>query len=231
MLAVMFECADRGVFSTGGEPWSDQEIAAAIGGDIAENLSCLGELLRKGVARRNSFGAIFSARMVRDEQTRASTKLRVQNLRVREKCNAPVTVAVTPVYEDENENEVLIKNLEPKPEECLFDVQQATTHVFLEVGMAGNENRMVCNDAVNAFIHKNKSSPKIAAESLVSLWKQYESTPMEFKRGVAKFFKEGLWSKPSAWGGKTKQLKTKTPLEMAREEVGGMACTTSATQK
>lgn len=70
MICLMFECEDRGVFQTGGEPWTDEDIAAAIGGDIAENLSCIAELLRKGVAHRNSSGAIFSRRLVREEQIR-----------------------------------------------------------------------------------------------------------------------------------------------------------------
>jgi hypothetical protein len=70
ILCLMFECEDRGVLSTGGEPWSDEDIAAAVGGDIAEGLSCISELLRKGVAHRNQSGAIFSRRMARDEQIR-----------------------------------------------------------------------------------------------------------------------------------------------------------------
>lgn len=70
ILCLMFECEDRGVLATGGEPWSDEDIAAASGGDISEGLSCISELLRKGVAHRNQSGAIFSKRMVRDEQVR-----------------------------------------------------------------------------------------------------------------------------------------------------------------
>jgi len=70
MLCLMFECEDRGVLASGGEPWSDEDIAAAIGGDISEGLACISELLRKGVAHRNQAGAIFSPDMVRDEQIR-----------------------------------------------------------------------------------------------------------------------------------------------------------------
>lgn len=70
LLCLMFECEDRGVLSTGGEPWSDEDIAAAVGGDHSEVLSCLRELLRKGVAHRNQSGAIFSRRLVRDEKLR-----------------------------------------------------------------------------------------------------------------------------------------------------------------
>jgi hypothetical protein len=70
MLCLMFECDTRGVLSAGGVPWSDQEIAAAIGGDIAGGLSCIDELLRLGVAHRTESGAIYSRRMVRDEELR-----------------------------------------------------------------------------------------------------------------------------------------------------------------
>lgn len=70
ILCLMFECEDRGVLMTGGEPWSDEDIAAAVGGDISEGLACITELLRKGVAHRNGSGAIFSRRMARDEQIR-----------------------------------------------------------------------------------------------------------------------------------------------------------------
>lgn len=69
-LSLMYECEDRGVLSTGGKPWSDGDIAAAVCGDSAENLSCLHELLEKGVAHRNDSGAVYSRRMVRDEQVR-----------------------------------------------------------------------------------------------------------------------------------------------------------------
>jgi len=69
-MCVLHECEERGVFTTGGRPWSDEDIAVAVGGDIAENLKCLHELLEKGVARRNESGAVYSRRMVRDEQKR-----------------------------------------------------------------------------------------------------------------------------------------------------------------
>jgi hypothetical protein len=69
MLCLMFE--RRGVLSTGRTPWTDQEIAEALRGDTAANLECIHELLKKGVAHRNSSGAIFSGRLVRDEQALA----------------------------------------------------------------------------------------------------------------------------------------------------------------
>jgi hypothetical protein len=82
MLCLLFECPDRGVFvDAGGRPWGDEEIAAAIGGDIASNLECIAELLAKGVAQRNARGAIFSRRLVRDEQERQAAKERKRRQR------------------------------------------------------------------------------------------------------------------------------------------------------
>lgn len=70
MVCLSFECEERGVFAASGEPWPDGDIAAAIGGDIAENLRAIDELLAKGVCSRNNSGAIFCRRVVRDEQKR-----------------------------------------------------------------------------------------------------------------------------------------------------------------
>ena len=106
MLCLMFECENRGVLATDDRPWSDHEIAGAIGGDIAENLSCIAELLAKGVASRNKFGSIFSRRMTRDERERQETKGRVRRFRKRS-CNGDVT----PKYVNENEDEIRITDL------------------------------------------------------------------------------------------------------------------------
>jgi len=82
MLCLLFECPSRGVFvDAGGRPWGDEEIAAAIGGDMASNLECIRELLAKGVAQRDARGAIFSRRMVRDEQERQAAKERKRKQR------------------------------------------------------------------------------------------------------------------------------------------------------
>lgn len=71
MLCIAFECDERGVLISQGTPWTDEEIAGAIGGDQSATLSHIAALLRKGVAKRRNDGAIFSARLVRDESKRA----------------------------------------------------------------------------------------------------------------------------------------------------------------
>jgi len=66
LLCLMFECEERGVLISGGRPWTQEEIAAAVTGDTSANLTALRELLDKGVARIDKRNAIFSVRMVRD---------------------------------------------------------------------------------------------------------------------------------------------------------------------
>lgn len=70
MLCVMHECEERGVLATAGKAWSDEEIASVVGGDRKATLSCIHELIEKQVARRRGAGAIYSARMTRDEAIR-----------------------------------------------------------------------------------------------------------------------------------------------------------------
>ena len=70
MLCKAFECEERGVFISARQPWTNLEIAAAVGGDVAANLMLLDELLVKGVAKIDKRGAILCLRMVRDEQKR-----------------------------------------------------------------------------------------------------------------------------------------------------------------
>lgn len=88
---LMNECEDRGVLATAGRPWSDEEIAQAAGGDQALNLSCLHELVDKGVAGRTSSGAVYCRRMVRDEEKRRANTLRQQRFRDAALHNAHVT--------------------------------------------------------------------------------------------------------------------------------------------
>lgn len=70
-LCLAFETEERGVFITGGRPWPEKEIAEAVGGNTDVTVRSLSELLLKGVLkRRESDGAIYSAKMVRDEEIR-----------------------------------------------------------------------------------------------------------------------------------------------------------------
>lgn len=70
LLALAFVCEECGVVASNGKPWSNEDIAHALGGNIQENLDALGELESNGVISRNEAGAIYSRRMVRDSQKR-----------------------------------------------------------------------------------------------------------------------------------------------------------------
>lgn len=73
MLCLMFESDERGVLATAGRAWSETEIAQAVGGDQNVTLAGIRELVDRGVVSRqgsNPEGAIYSRRMVRDEQKR-----------------------------------------------------------------------------------------------------------------------------------------------------------------
>lgn len=105
MLCLMFECEDRGVLSYGGKPWPKEEVAVAIGGDVSENLSCVTELVEKGVISVAASGALYSRRMVRDEQNRkanADRQARYRNAHSNGNSNGEVTIE----DESEDENEV-----------------------------------------------------------------------------------------------------------------------------
>jgi len=69
-LCLMFESRERGYLATAGVAWSDAEVAHAIGGDQTIVAACLVELAVKGALVRDSRGALYSARMVRDEHKR-----------------------------------------------------------------------------------------------------------------------------------------------------------------
>lgn len=83
LLCVLWEAEERGVASTGGVPWSDQQVAAVVGGDTSETSRLLAELFANGVCSRNKSGAILSRRMVRDEDARTYERSRKRKQRKR----------------------------------------------------------------------------------------------------------------------------------------------------
>lgn len=70
LLCLMWDCSERGVLATAGTPWTIDEIAGAVGGNTDVALRGIHELLAKGIASRDTRGAVFSRRMVRDEHIR-----------------------------------------------------------------------------------------------------------------------------------------------------------------
>ena len=70
LISLMWSCNPRGVLASGDGAWSDEEIARRVGARQDDTALALAELLQLEVAHRNESGAIFSRRMVRDEQIR-----------------------------------------------------------------------------------------------------------------------------------------------------------------
>lgn len=82
----------------------------------------------------------------------------------------------------------------------LLDAQQAATFICLELGISGIQARLKILDSAKSYMHRNKCGAKEAAESLVGLWRRYEATEIQFKKGKGKFFEDGEWQNPSDWG-------------------------------
>lgn len=120
-MCVAFECEERGVFISGDIPWTEEEVSGCLAGDLGANLTMLHELLTKRVARKDNRGAIFNARMVRDEQIRKErikagsmggrpTKYKYFNVvSSKSKTKAKVKQNTEYVNESENGNEKLLK--------------------------------------------------------------------------------------------------------------------------
>lgn len=66
ILCLMNDSKERGYLIEDDSPWSDGDIAAAVGGDKASALACILELCAKNVASRDSRGALYSRRMAKD---------------------------------------------------------------------------------------------------------------------------------------------------------------------
>ena len=71
LLCYMWESTERGVMvNPHGRPYTDSEIIRMVGLDNQNSGNWLTTLLTEGVCYRRDDGAVFSKRMVRDEQTR-----------------------------------------------------------------------------------------------------------------------------------------------------------------
>lgn len=81
MICLLHSSEEYGVFISGNEPWPIEDVAAAVGGDKDAALTCVSELLAKGVARKNNRGAIFCRRMVEDEELRRKDRDRKRTSR------------------------------------------------------------------------------------------------------------------------------------------------------
>lgn len=234
MLCLMFLAPNCGVAARAdGTPWSDEEIAQGIGGDTTANLEHIRELLAKGVAHRNQRGAIFSRRLLRDGKERKEAKLRQRKHRkeiTEQSSHSFVTPVVTPLSGDANEikevkilsperiQEVAREMFQPSAE---IDAHMAAKKVHIELQLAGDDALLLCTDAVRAHAAKNACSFADSADGLIAIHREYESKPRKFKRGVFKFFKEGLWARPESWddGSDREASKAEQRITRSRENI------------
>ena len=74
MICLMHETEERGVLSTNGIPWTEDDIVLAVGGDSSVTRAAIQELTLKGVVNRGVDGAFLCRRIVRDEKKRIICK-------------------------------------------------------------------------------------------------------------------------------------------------------------
>lgn len=88
LLCLMWESEDRGKLVSGGKPWTDKEIVAAVRGNPRVVQAALERLTFCQVCERDVNGALTCRRMVREEKTRVAGRGRVRKHRT----GADVTV-------------------------------------------------------------------------------------------------------------------------------------------
>jgi hypothetical protein len=204
LLCLLFECPVRGVFvDASGKPWSDEEIAEAIGGDIGANLGHIAELVSKGVAQRDTRGAIFSRRMVRDEQNRRSATERKRKERSGHSRVTPVSV-----NEDEigRQSNLFVKVKEFEEEKKMIDNLSSTVdqigHLYpANSHLKGRPLPQSQQDAIAEAIAKDGmdlvlSGTKSFADKVVN----WPPTDIRFIPNPVKFYTEGQYlKKPEFW--------------------------------
>lgn len=204
LLCLLFECPVRGVFvDASGKPWSDEEIAEAIGGDIGANLGYIAELVSKGVAQRDTRGAIFSRRMVRDEQNRRSA-----TERKRKERSSHTRVTPMSVNEDEigRQSKLFLEVTEFEEEKKMID---NLSSVVDEVGHLYPANSHLKSrslpqpqqDAIAEAIAKDGSDIVLAGtKTFADKVENWPSTDLRFIPNPVKFYSEGQYlKKPEFW--------------------------------
>jgi hypothetical protein len=204
MLCLLFECPVRGVFvDASGKPWSDEELAEAIGGDIGANLGYIAELVSKGVAQRDTRGAIFSRRMVRDEQTRRSATERKRKER---SGHAPVTPMS--VNEDEigRQSKLFVEGKEFEDERKMIDklcsaVDQVGHLYPANSHLLGRPLPQAQQDAIAEAIAKDGVEPVLSGtRSFAGKVMNWPPTDLRFIPNPVKFYTEGQYlKKPEFW--------------------------------
>ena len=210
MLAILSECPLRGVFSSAdGVPWTIEEIAGAIGGDTVSNVRHIEELVRLEVASQNNKGAIYSRRMVRDEQTRETDRVRKRQQRsLSVKCPGDVRSNVRSLSEEEIEEEIE-REIDGSEE---FE-KSVSLYPKPERGMGTANAYMV---SVGRIRKKTGYTTRQAIDWLNARIEKYGK--VRYPVGFRKFLEEQIYLQPDrAWEevqrGQGKQLITNAVLE------------------
>ena len=212
MLCLLFECPVRGVFiDASGRPWSETEIAEAIGGDSGANLEYIAELVSKGVAQRDSRGAIFSRRMVRDEQNR-----RAATERKRKERSGHTQVTAMSVNESEADIENQSSLFEEKklidslrsPVDQIGHLYPANSH------LEGRPLPPVQQDAIRKAIERDGVNFVLAGtKSFADKVANWEPTDLRFIPNPVKFYTESQYLKrPEFWERKKENGREKCTL-------------------
>lgn len=204
LLCLLFECPVRGVFvDASGKPWSDEEIAEAIGGDIGANLGYIAELVSKGVAQRDTRGAIFSRRMVRDEQNRRSA-----TERKRKERSSHTRVTPMSVNEDEigRQSKLFVEVKEFEEEKKMIvnlsSVVDEVGHLYpANSHLKGRSLSQPQQDAIAEAIAKDGPDIVLAGtKTFADKVENWPSTDLRFIPNPVKFYTEGQYlKKPEFW--------------------------------
>ena len=204
MNCLMFYSEERGVLISGGKPWTDEEVAAAVRGEYMTNLRDIAELLDKGVAYRDSRGAIFCKRMVRDEAERQKTKKRVQKHR----SNGDVTPSVTPLKRPCTVTETVTEIIPTRFKLEDFDGHdefESLCQVYpkAERSIAAQTRYF---EAVEWCVDNKHISRKEAASYVKQRAELYASI-CKFQKGLTKWLEDKTFEQPeSAWSDKPQPI-------------------------
>lgn len=206
MMFVMHNSDAYGVASTDREPMTPEALARRCGCGLDEFSTLLEELDRAGVPSRTNRGAIYSRRMVRDEESRAENRKRqakfYKSNKTQEKPNAQPNGNLTRFSRaSSSSSSKQIPPLPPDKPELSFDHDMVATAVMAETASGGMHLRVILAEiAVNA-IAAGKTGEQVR-DLIVDQWAAYRMAipKLEWKYGsLEKFLAGGLWHDPKLW--------------------------------
>lgn len=194
MLSLMFECDRRGHLTVNGKPVTAEMLARMTGVSTDEVSRYLQELDNSGVFSRLEDGTIYSRRQIRDEHDRTKTKSRVTKHRCNAPCNAVVTGDVTPLSVS-----VSVSDFDVGSKKETSDLEHATQFLFLSLGVTGLQKRIMCQQAIQAFMHDRKCDELTAGKELAESWERYKAAPVKYRTNVVGFMEKAVWKQEDSW--------------------------------